>query len=125
MGKSGEFAVKGAKSGKVQNGDGCSGVKFKREKNYLVMNFSQARGLSVLRLDNGVRVVLLDKTAAYHFWAPSLTNDPTVQESETGEFCLLVNSQTHTNGYSSRPRSVPCSLRQRVQVHIGAPRRLG
>jgi beta-galactosidase len=89
-GESGEFAVKGAKSGKVQNGDGCSGVKFKREKNYLVVNFSQARGLSVLRLDNGVRVVLLDKTAAYHFWAPTLTNDPIVQESETGEFASCV-----------------------------------
>ncbi|KAH2985959.1 beta galactosidase [Aspergillus fumigatus Z5] len=82
-GESGEFAIKGAKSGKVENGDGCSGIKFKREKDYLVVNFSQAKGLSVLRLDNGVRVVLLDKAAAYRFWAPALTDDPNVQETET------------------------------------------
>lgn len=103
-GESGEFAIKGAKSGKVENGDGCSGIKFKREKDYLVVNFSQAKGLSVLRLDNGVRVVLLDKAAAYRFWAPALTDDPNVQETETGEctsyrvhcrFILMVTVLVH------------------------------
>ncbi|GAB1217937.1 hypothetical protein ATERTT37_007180 [Aspergillus terreus] len=81
-GESGEFAVKGAKSGKVERCPQCSNATFTRKKDVLVVNFTQAGGMSVLQLNNGVRVVLLDRAAAYKFWAPPLTDDPFAPETD-------------------------------------------
>jgi beta-galactosidase len=39
----------------------------------------------VLEIDD-FNVILLDRTAAYKFWAPALTNDPLVPETESGMF---------------------------------------
>lgn len=84
-GESGEFAIKGAKSGSATMCSGCSPVKFHRSKGALTVGFTQGEGMSVLELDNGVRVVLLDREAAYTFWAPALTDDPLVPETESGK----------------------------------------
>ncbi|KAL4809325.1 glycoside hydrolase superfamily [Aspergillus unguis] len=78
-GESGEFAIKGAKSGSAST----ASVQFHRRGRTLTVGFTQAKGLSVLELDNGVRVVLLDREAAYTFWAPALTDNPLVPEGES------------------------------------------
>ncbi|KAL5342425.1 glycoside hydrolase superfamily [Aspergillus crustosus] len=77
-GESGEFAVKGAKSGSA-----TSPVKFHRSKGALTVGFTQTEGSNILELDSGVRVILLDRQAAYTFWAPALTEDPIVPETES------------------------------------------
>ncbi|OQE17633.1 hypothetical protein PENSTE_c020G02978 [Penicillium steckii] len=82
-GESGEFSVKGAKKGTVKQCEGCSGVKFWKEDGGLTVSFTQSYGMTVLQLDNNVRVILLDRTAAYKFWAPALSNDPLVPETES------------------------------------------
>lgn len=84
-GEPGEFSIKGAKKGTVKQCDGCSGVKFWKEDGGLTVAFTQSSGMSVLEIDNDIRVVLLDRTAAYKFWAPALTNDPLVPETENGK----------------------------------------
>ncbi|KKK16977.1 hypothetical protein P175DRAFT_0529889 [Aspergillus ochraceoroseus IBT 24754] len=81
-GESGEFSIKGAKSAKSSTCSGCS-VEFFHDKGALTVGFTQAKGISVLQLDNGLRVILLDRTAAYEFWAPALTEDPLVPETES------------------------------------------
>ncbi|KAI9044003.1 glycoside hydrolase family 35 protein [Aspergillus affinis] len=81
-GESGEFAIKGTKSGKVASCNGCSSVKFNGKKDHVVVGFTQAKGMSVLQLDDDVRVVVLDRSSAYHFWAPTLTDDPIAPEDE-------------------------------------------
>ncbi|KAL4735663.1 glycoside hydrolase superfamily [Aspergillus similis] len=82
-GESGEFAIKDAKSGSVANCSGCSNIQFHRDSGSLTVTFTQGEGISVLQLDNGVRVVLLDRQKAYTFWAPALTDDPLVPEGES------------------------------------------
>lgn len=85
-GESGEFAVKGTKSGKVESCNGCSGVRFDGKKNHVVVGFTQGKGMSIIRLDDDVRVIVLDRTAAFHFWAPTLTDDPFAPEDELGMY---------------------------------------
>ncbi|RWA13128.1 hypothetical protein EKO27_g1979 [Xylaria grammica] len=75
-GESGEFTVKGVKSAKVKSGEGRVNVKFFPGKSHITVSFTQNAGMSVVELADGSRVVLLDRSAAYLFWAPSLKNDP-------------------------------------------------
>ncbi|RAL05492.1 glycoside hydrolase family 35 protein [Aspergillus ibericus CBS 121593] len=82
-GESGEFAVKGVKKGSVVSKcQGCSDINFHQESGSLIVGFTQSEGVSIVQLDDEIRVVLLDRTAAYNFWAPALTEDPLVPENE-------------------------------------------
>jgi hypothetical protein len=82
-GEAGEFAIKGASYGTVESCNGCSSVGFYAGNNTLTVTFVQGTGQSVLKLNNGVKVILLDRTFAYKFWVPSLTNDPLTPENLT------------------------------------------
>jgi beta-galactosidase len=93
-GESGEFSVKGAKQGSTKKCQGCSNVKFIKDKAGLTVSFTQTYGMSVLELDD-VRVVLLDRTYAYRFWAPALTNDPFVPEKESGKSPLSDDTEIY------------------------------
>lgn len=93
-GESGEFSVKGAKQGSTKKCQGCSNVKFIKDKAGLVVSFTQSYGMSVLELDD-VRVVLLDRTYAYRFWAPALANDPIVPEKESGKSPLPDDTEIY------------------------------
>ncbi|PWY89958.1 putative beta-galactosidase B [Aspergillus heteromorphus CBS 117.55] len=81
-GESGEFVIKGTKSGSVVSQGQGSEVEFHQESGNLVVAFTQSAGMSVVQLDGRIRVVILDRTAAYEFWAPALTEDPLVPETE-------------------------------------------
>ncbi|KAB5543083.1 family 35 glycosyl hydrolase [Coniochaeta sp. 2T2.1] len=84
-GESGEFAISGATSGKETSADGktSSSVKFHARSNNVTVSYTQAAGMTVVDLDDGTRVVLLDRQAAYKFWVPTLSNDPLVPENDT------------------------------------------
>jgi hypothetical protein len=75
-GETGEFFLKGVKKGQVAVCDGCENVEFHKAKGGLIVSFLQNVGRTVLTFDNGVRVVIMDRTYAYKSWQPELTNDP-------------------------------------------------
>lgn len=88
-GESGEFAIHGATSGKVTSLDGStnetsSSVNFHFGLHNVTVSYTQNPGMTVVDLDDGTRVVLLDRTAAYKFWVPTLSNDPIVPANDTG-----------------------------------------
>ncbi|TRX89656.1 hypothetical protein FHL15_009406 [Xylaria flabelliformis] len=82
-GESGEFTVLGVKSAKVKSCEGCANVKFFAGKSRITISFTHNAGMSVIEFDDGSRVVLLDRSAAYLFWAPSLTNNPVHSPNST------------------------------------------
>jgi len=86
--ESGEFAISGATTGKETSTDGkaSSGVKFHAGSNNLTVSYTQTAGMIVIDLDDGTRVVLLDRQAAYKFWVPTLSNDPFAPETDIGRF---------------------------------------
>jgi beta-galactosidase len=75
-GETGEFYLKGVKKGKIAVCDGCEDVQFHKAKGGLIVSFLQNEGRTVLTFDNGVRVVLMDRSTAYKAWQPELSSDP-------------------------------------------------
>lgn len=88
-GESGEFAIRGARSGNLASLDGSANtsslnLKFHPGSNSLTVSYTQTAGMTIVDLDDGTRVVLLDRSAAYRFWVPTLSNDPMAPENDTG-----------------------------------------
>ena len=81
-GRSGEFFLKGAKSGTISSGQAVTIVS---NENGIIVGYAQKEGMTVLDFDNGVRVVLVDRKTAYKAWVPGLTNDPKVPVDQTGK----------------------------------------
>ncbi|KAI1631591.1 beta-galactosidase B [Biscogniauxia mediterranea] len=82
-GESGEFTVQGVRSGKLTSCNGCANVKFHSGKSNFTVSFMQNSGMSIVELEDGAKVVLLDRSSAYLFWAPSLNNDPMTPTNAT------------------------------------------
>lgn len=114
-GESGEFNIKGAKKGSIKKCEGCSKVKFVKEHGGLTTSFTQSKGITILEFDNGVQVVVLDRTSAYDFWAPAITENPFVPETESGMYCKHITKIEKLTWFSSfRSGSIPCSWCQAV-----------
>jgi beta-galactosidase len=79
-GRSGEFYLKGATTGRVTSGQV---VTFAGSDHGVIVGYTQKEGMTILEFDNGVRVVLVDRKTAYKIWAPALTNDPKVAVDKT------------------------------------------
>ena len=75
IGESVEFHVKNARSGTMQSGSG-SNATFHQDSHGVTASVSAVSGMTVLKFDNNVQVVVADKPTAYLFWAPNLSNDP-------------------------------------------------
>ncbi|PQE15098.1 beta-galactosidase b protein [Rutstroemia sp. NJR-2017a BVV2] len=75
-GEAGEFVVKGAKSGNVATCQGCSSVGFYPQGDDLLVTISQSQGMSVITFDDGLVVLVMDRSYAYKFWVPVLTANP-------------------------------------------------
>ncbi|KAK7987253.1 family 35 glycosyl hydrolase, partial [Apiospora saccharicola] len=80
-GESGEFSVEGATSAELVSCDGCANVQVfdgdgEEGVTVTTVSFMQNAGMSLVELGDGSRVVLLDRSAAYRFWSPALSNDP-------------------------------------------------
>lgn len=73
-GESGEIYLRGVKKGKVASSSGD--VEFHKAKRGLIVSFVQSEGATVLTFNNGLNVVLMDRTTAYKTWQPELANDP-------------------------------------------------
>ena len=82
-GESGEFYLRGVRSGNVAKCQGCSNIQFHYAEHGLIVAFTQNEGMTVLTFDNGARAVIVDRTAGYTMWQPTLTNDPIVPLDQT------------------------------------------
>ncbi|KAG6905033.1 hypothetical protein DXG01_005515 [Tephrocybe rancida] len=78
-GESGEFRIKGG-SAKHEVISGTGGG-FHLVGGDLVVSYTQTKTQGVLQFDN-FRVLLLPRTLAYRFWAPSLSTDPIVSPDQ-------------------------------------------
>ncbi|KAF7298956.1 Glycoside hydrolase family 35 protein [Mycena indigotica] len=75
-GEFGEFSILGgSKKRQVVSGTGGG---FHQVGNNLVLSYHQQTTQSVLQFDN-FQVILLPRSLAYTFWAPTLSNDPIVE----------------------------------------------
>ncbi|KAH7333386.1 glycoside hydrolase family 35 protein [Rhexocercosporidium sp. MPI-PUGE-AT-0058] len=81
--ESGEFLLSGVKSASLQKESGCSDFQFREKSNGLVVSYKQLQGTCVIKFDNGYRVVLIDRSAAYETWFPSTSSDPYSPENST------------------------------------------
>lgn len=99
-GESGEFAIRGAKSGRETLVDGLagntSGLKFYPGSDNITVSYTQSQGMTIVDLDDGTKVVLLDRDAAYRFWAPTLSNDPMAPTNDTGKSPSLPVYDVHS-----------------------------
>lgn len=118
-GESGEFAIRGATGGNATaiNGSAstASSVNFHPGSSNLTVSYTQAPGMTVVDLDDGTRVVLLDRSAAYLFWVPTLSNDPTAPANDTGRAASLFVFQARTlltRGISAGPRTLSRAVRR-------------
>jgi hypothetical protein len=82
-GESGEFSVKDATSATVISGRGSANVNFYKGSGEVTVSFTQKGDMSVLMFSNGLRVVIVDRTTAYRFWAPTLTANPFAPANQT------------------------------------------
>lgn len=85
-GESGEFVINGVKSAKLAKSSSSSATKVQTlpGTNNVTINFSETEGTTLVDLEDGSRVLILDRSAAYLFWVPTLSNDPTAPENDTG-----------------------------------------
>lgn len=86
-GEAGELVVEGVTSAKLaKSASNSTSVNIIPGNSSVAINFSKTSGMTVVDLGDGARVVLLDRSAAYVFWAPSLGNNPLYPENSTGKF---------------------------------------
>ncbi|KAI0002851.1 beta-galactosidase B [Xylariaceae sp. FL0662B] len=82
-GESGEFTVTGVTSAALKSCAGCANVKSYPGEKSVTVTFMQNAGMSLIELNDGSRVVLLDRSTAYLFWASNLSNDPLAPPNTT------------------------------------------
>jgi hypothetical protein len=89
-GESVEFHIRGAKSGSLVSGDGFNtNETFHPDAHGITTNIARVSGMSVYHFDNGVKVVVADKSTAYLFWAPNLSSDPFAPVDQSGKLARL------------------------------------
>ncbi|KAF5024390.1 hypothetical protein F66182_3476 [Fusarium sp. NRRL 66182] len=80
-GEHGEFTLLGHTA--VQHDKSLKGIKVKKGKNSVTVNFTQTKGLHTLTMKDGSAIVLVDREVAYKFWTPTLDNDPFAPVNKT------------------------------------------
>ena len=83
-GEYGEFFLAGAKNGEVTKSDGTSGIVFTEVNGGIIVSYTQLAGSAVVEFDGNVKIVLVDRSAAYNTWMPSTSSDPFTPDNSTG-----------------------------------------
>ncbi|ROW02998.1 hypothetical protein VMCG_05753 [Cytospora schulzeri] len=85
-GESGELVVEGVSSAslaKTTANTTSTTVSIIPGNSSVAINWANTGGLTAVNLADGSQVVILDRPAAYVFWAPTLGNDPMYPENNT------------------------------------------
>lgn len=91
-GETGEFTVNDVSSIEQTGENELSKFEVIEGDDRTTVSYTQEKGLFTTTLDDGSTVLLLDREAAYLFWAPTLTNEPHAPVNETGESFSLGQS---------------------------------
>lgn len=84
-GEAGEFKVKSDATAGVFSAAGEDSVALYEDDNGFTVSYVQNKGTSIIELDDGARILMLDREAAYRFWAPNLDNDPFAPVDNSGK----------------------------------------
>lgn len=87
-GESGELVIDGVTSAslaKSTSNSSSTAVSITPGNSSVAITWANTSGMTVVDLEDGARVVILDRDAAYVFWAPNLGNDPMYPENSTGK----------------------------------------
>lgn len=87
-GESGEFLVKNARTATVLKN---ANTQFHAESDGIVVTFTSQQGMTVLEVDENMRILILDRTTAYPFFVPSLSTDPLADTSFNGMLLLTCH----------------------------------
>ncbi|KAK1990835.1 hypothetical protein LX36DRAFT_716493 [Colletotrichum falcatum] len=82
-GESGEFTVTGAASADIVGDANVGDLAVYPGEASVTVAYTQGKGTTLLDLGDGSRVLLLDRSAAYLFWVPTLDNDPRAPANST------------------------------------------
>ncbi|KAI6778661.1 beta-galactosidase B-like protein [Emericellopsis cladophorae] len=82
-GEAGEFKILGDTGAKLMRAAAEDSVVLYEEDEGLTVSYVQQRGINIVELEDGTRVLMMDRSAAYRFWVPSLGNDPMVPVNST------------------------------------------
>lgn len=92
-GESGELVIEGvtqASLAKSVANTTSTTVSFVPGESSIAINWANTGGVTVVDLEDGARVVILDRDAAYTFWAPSLGSDPFYPTNSTGKCYAII-----------------------------------
>jgi hypothetical protein len=121
-GEAGEFSIQGDGTDEVMDTFDDDAITVNEESNGLTFSYVQQPGTSTIEFGDGARVLLVDRSTAYRFWAPTLDSNPQTAGNNTREFplqcddlLLLIFTQCLCKGHTSsdlrstsRPRK-PCT----------------
>ncbi|RYP76619.1 hypothetical protein DL771_001688 [Monosporascus sp. 5C6A] len=97
-GESGEFTISSVRTASVTSCNGCSNVGIYSGRSNVTVTFNQNAGKSIVTLEDGSKVVLLDRSAAYLFWSPSLSDDPMAPANSTVRSAAIDGRKLHLTG---------------------------
>lgn len=84
-GETGEFTLLKSDGVKSTGKNRLKNLDMKEGDKSVTVSYTQDKGMFTLDLGGGSSILLLDREAAYRFWAPPLSNDPLAPENNTGE----------------------------------------
>lgn len=123
IGESVEFHVNGATVGDcVKSGAGMNHTMH-IDDHGIAINIQRISGMSVFDLDNGLKVVVVDRPAAYLFWAPNLSRDPRTPVDQSGKCPSLhvwSDVSISLTLSSSCPRALSCAQCLRVRRRVAS-----
>ncbi|KAK6224828.1 glycosyl hydrolase family 35 [Colletotrichum tabaci] len=82
-GEAGEFTVTGVTSAEVVGEANVADFAAYPGEANVTVAYTQKKGITLVDLGDGSRAVLLDRTAAYLFWVPTLDNNPFAPANNT------------------------------------------
>ncbi|KAF4979174.1 hypothetical protein FZEAL_4547 [Fusarium zealandicum] len=120
-GEHGEFTLKGFTDVEATSKKSVKNFKIKPAKDSVSVSYTQKKGLSTLELEDGSTIVLVDRSTAYHLWAPTLDNNPlaTVNNTVLVQGPYLVRSASLDK--KEQKLDIRGDLDQATQLSVFAP----
>lgn len=92
-GEAGEFSIKGEASVELLSDAHDDAFDIHEADEGIIVSYIQPAGTNIIQLADGARILLLDREAAYHFWVPTLDNDPFAPEDKTGKSLFFATGK--------------------------------
>lgn len=99
-GEAGEFTIKGSRLAHLSEGALAKSATVKSKKNGITVSYVQSAGMTTIKLDDGARILLLDRQAAYRFWVPTLDDDPFAPAEKTSKY--ISSRHSPMSAYTSQ-----------------------